>query len=61
MFDAVAALPFGVALKQLTHLEEQHHEHRLGELFAIRLQSFKLAETRPSSDYPSASPQNVAR
>jgi hypothetical protein len=25
------------------------------------LQSFKLAETRPSSDYPSASPQNVAR
>ena len=32
MGNARTALPLGIALKQLAHLEEQHHKHRLGEL-----------------------------
>ena len=30
--NAVAALTLSITLKQLTHLEKQHHKHRLGEL-----------------------------
>ena len=30
--NAVATLSLGIALKQLTHLKEQHHKHRLGKL-----------------------------
>ena len=32
MGNALTTLPLGVALKQLTYLEEEHHEDGLGEL-----------------------------
>ena len=30
--NALSALPLGIAFEQLAHLEEEHHEDRLGEL-----------------------------
>jgi hypothetical protein len=32
MADALSALPLGIALEELAHLEEEHDEHRLQEL-----------------------------
>ena len=32
MGDAVTAPALGIALEELAHLEEKHHEHGLGEL-----------------------------